>query len=87
MPGTSGVTWSVDPIDGTVNFVHGLPGFCVSIAAVVDGRSVAAVVVSPLHGDVFTATLGGGAHRNDRADPLRRAALARPGRDRDRLRL
>lgn len=64
--GTSGVTWSVDPIDGTVNFVHGIPGFCVSIAAQVDGRSIAAVVVSPLHRDTFTATLGGGAFRNDR---------------------
>ncbi len=62
--GTSGVTWSVDPIDGTVNFVHGLPGFCVSIAAQVDGQSVAGVVVSPLHRDVFEATLGGGATRN-----------------------
>ncbi|WP_254127008.1 inositol monophosphatase family protein [Aquihabitans sp. G128] len=65
--GTSGVTWSIDPIDGTVNFVHGLPGFCVSIAAKVDGRPVAGVVASPLHRDVFTATLGGGAFRNDRA--------------------
>lgn len=65
--GTSGVTWCVDPIDGTVNFVHGLPGFCVSIAAQVDGRSVAGVVVSPLHHDTFEATLGGGATRNARA--------------------
>lgn len=61
VPGTSGVTWCVDPIDGTVNFVHGIPGFCVSIAAQVGGRSVAAVVASPLHGEVFTATIGGGA--------------------------
>jgi myo-inositol-1(or 4)-monophosphatase len=67
--GTSGVQWCVDPIDGTVNFVHGIPGFCVSIAAQVEGRTVAAVVASPLHRDVFTATLGGGAHRNDR--PIR----------------
>ena len=59
--GTSGVSWCVDPIDGTVNFVHGIPGFCVSIAAQIDGCSVAAVVASPLHGEVFTATLGGGA--------------------------
>lgn len=73
-PGTSGVTWCIDPIDGTVNFVHGLPGFCVSIAAQVDGRSVAGVVASPLHRDVFTATLGGGAHRNDR--PIRCASPA-----------
>ncbi len=66
-PGTSGVTWCVDPIDGTVNFVHGLPGFCVSIAAMVDGRAVAGVVHSPLHHDVFTATIGGGAARNGRS--------------------
>ena len=62
--GTSGVTWSIDPIDGTVNFVHGIPGFCVSIAAQVDGRTVAGVVASPLHAEVFTATLGGGARCN-----------------------
>lgn len=69
--GTSGVTWCLDPIDGTVNYVHAMPGFCVSIAAQVPGdhglATVAAVVVSPLHDDVFTATLGGGAFRNDRA--------------------
>ncbi len=65
--GTSGITWCVDPIDGTVNFVHGLPGFCVSIAAQVEGRSVAGVVVSPLHHDTFEATSGGGAARNGRA--------------------
>ncbi len=62
--GSSEVTWWVDPIDGTVNFVHGMPGFNISIAAVVDGRPVAGVVVSPLHHDVFEAHLGGGAFRN-----------------------
>lgn len=67
--GDSGVTWCIDPIDGTVNFVHGQPGFCVSIAASWQGRTVAAVVVSPLHRDTFTATLGGGAHRN--GQPIR----------------
>jgi myo-inositol-1(or 4)-monophosphatase len=72
--GTSGVTWCVDPIDGTVNFVHGIPGFCVSIAAQVDGRSVAAVVASPLHDEVFTATLGGGAACN--GQPIRCAEPA-----------
>lgn len=72
--GTSGVTWCVDPIDGTVNFVHGLPGFCVSIAALVDDRAVAGVVHSPLHRDVFTATVGGGAARNGR--PIRCSAPA-----------
>ncbi len=60
-PGTSGVTWCIDPIDGTVNFVHRLPGFNVSVAALVDGRAVAGIVTSPLSGETFTATLGGGA--------------------------
>ncbi len=72
--GTSGVTWCVDPIDGTVNFVHAIPGFCVSIAAQIDGRSVAAVVASPLHDEVFTATLGGGAACN--GTPIRCAEPA-----------
>ena len=65
--GTSEVTWWVDPIDGTVNFVHGMPGFNISIAAVVDDRPVAGVVVSPLHHDVFEAHIGGGAFRNGQA--------------------
>ena len=76
--GTSGVTWCIDPIDGTVNFVHGIPGFCVSIAAQVEGRSVAAVVASPLHGEVFTATLGDGARCNGR--PIRCAEPASAAR-------
>ena len=74
--GTSGITWSVDPIDGTINYIHGLPGFCVSIAAQVGGRSVAAVVVSPLHRDTFAATLGGGATRNGSAISVSSAASA-----------
>lgn len=65
--GSSDVTWWVDPIDGTVNFVHGMPGFNISIAAVVDDRPVAGVVVSPLHHDVFEAHIGGGAFRNGQA--------------------
>jgi myo-inositol-1(or 4)-monophosphatase len=70
--GTSGVTWSVDPIDGTVNFVHGIAGFNVSIAALVEGTTVAAAVLSPAHRELFTATRGGGAHLDGR--PLRCAS-------------
>lgn len=62
--GTSGVTWVIDPIDGTTNFVYGIPGFNVSVAAEIDGTVVAGVVVDPLHGEVFRAVLGGGATRN-----------------------
>jgi fructose-1,6-bisphosphatase/inositol monophosphatase family enzyme len=65
--GTSGVRWIIDPVDGTTNFVYGYPGFNVSVAAEVDGQIVAGCVVDPLHRDVFCATLGGGATRNDLA--------------------
>ena len=57
----SGVTWVVDPIDGTVNFLYGIPQYAVSVAASVEGRVVAGVVVNVASGECFTATLGGGA--------------------------
>jgi myo-inositol-1(or 4)-monophosphatase len=62
--GTSGVRWIVDPIDGTTNYLYRMPGFAVSVAAEVDGVVVAGVVVDPSHGEVFTATRGGGARCN-----------------------
>jgi len=65
-PGTSGVEWIVDPIDGTTNYLYGYPGFAVSIAAAVHGDIVAGVVVDVMHDDVFTAIRGGGAARNGR---------------------
>ena len=67
--GTSGVRWVVDPIDGTVNFLYGLRGYAVSIAAQVDGATVAGVVLDVPTGDLFTATRGGGAHLSTAADP------------------
>lgn len=60
--GSTGVRWVLDPIDGTVNFVLGLPQFAVSVAAEVDGRVVAGAVCNPATGETFRATLGGGAH-------------------------
>ncbi|MFL6135168.1 MAG: inositol monophosphatase family protein [Nocardioidaceae bacterium] len=62
---TTGVEWVVDPIDGTVNFVYGLPLYAVSIAAAMDGESVAGVVVNVETGEQFTATRGGGAFLAD----------------------
>ncbi|WP_431876843.1 inositol monophosphatase family protein [Amycolatopsis sacchari] len=56
-----GVTWVVDPIDGTVNFLYGLPGFAVSVAAQIGGVSVAGAVVEPVDGRCWTAVRGGGA--------------------------
>jgi myo-inositol-1(or 4)-monophosphatase len=59
--GSSGVRWVVDPIDGTVNYLYDIPTYAVSIAVEYDGRTVAGVVVDAPKGEVFTATLGGGA--------------------------
>ena len=75
-PGTSGVRWIVDPLDGTTNYLYGHAGFAVSIAAEHEGRVVAGAVVDPLHGDAFRATLGGGATRN--GDPVRCSSVDDP---------
>lgn len=58
------VRWIVDPIDGTVNYVYGLPNVGVSVAAEVDGQVVAGVVRNVVTGDEWTAVRGGGAWRN-----------------------
>ncbi len=58
------VRWIVDPIDGTVNYLYGLPHCAVSIAVEVDGEVVAGVVRNIHTGDEWTATLGGGAWRD-----------------------
>jgi myo-inositol-1(or 4)-monophosphatase len=55
------VRWIVDPLDGTVNYMYGLPDFAVSIAAEVDGQIAAGVVHAPERGEVFSAMAGGGA--------------------------
>ena len=62
--GTSGVRWIIDPIDGTVNFVYGHPGYGVSVAAEADGQIVAGAVIDPVLNETFTAHRGGGARRN-----------------------
>jgi len=62
--GTSGVRWIIDPIDGTTNYLYGIPGFSVSIGAEIDGVPAIGAVAVPLHHDLFTATAGGGAFRN-----------------------
>ncbi|MGN6605902.1 MAG: inositol monophosphatase family protein, partial [Jatrophihabitans sp.] len=64
--GTSGVRWVVDPIDGTVNFVLGLPQYAVSVAAEQDGVVVAGAVHNPETDELFTAALGGGGLLGDR---------------------
>lgn len=67
--GTSGVRWIVDPIDGTVNFLYGLPEYAVSIAAEVDGEIVAGVVLDVAKGHCYRGAAGEGATRD--GSPLR----------------
>ena len=70
--GTTGVRWVVDPIDGTTNFLYGLPAYAVSIAAEVDGEVVAGAVLNAATGELWSASAGGGAHLTvPRADPVR----------------
>jgi len=58
------ITWVLDPIDGTVNFVYGIPAYAVSLAAEVDGVVVAGVVRNVVTGEEWTAVRGGGAWRD-----------------------
>ena len=65
-PGTSGVRWIVDPLDGTVNYLYDLGNWAVSVAAEVDGEVVAGVVHMPAAGETFAATRDGGARLDGR---------------------
>jgi myo-inositol-1(or 4)-monophosphatase len=58
--------WIIDPLDGTTNFIHGFPVYCVSIALMVKGRLEQAVIYDPTRNDLFCATRGRGAYLNDR---------------------
>ncbi|MEU1403823.1 inositol monophosphatase family protein [Streptomyces sp. NPDC005728] len=59
--GTSGIRWVIDPLDGTVNYLYGLPTWAVSIAAEQDGETVVGVVAAPMRGETYHAVRGGGA--------------------------
>lgn len=65
--------WIVDPIDGTNNFVNGLPHFAVSVAYVKDGRTQLGVIYNPVSGECFYAERGKGACANGMPLPLRRS--------------
>ncbi len=80
--GSSGLTWVVDPIDGTVNYLYGMPRFATSIAVEDEAGPLVAVVHAPALGETFTAVRGRGAHLDGRAvrvseaDRLDRALVA-----------
>jgi myo-inositol-1(or 4)-monophosphatase len=66
-PGALGrATWVIDPLDGTSNYLHGWPHWCVSIALVENGEPQHAVVFDPLRNELFTASKGAGAQLNER---------------------
>jgi myo-inositol-1(or 4)-monophosphatase len=71
----TGLSWVVDPIDGTVNYLYGYPCYAVSVAAQVDGVSVAGAVADPTSDRMWTASRGGGARLNGR--PLRVSTATR----------
>ncbi len=64
--GASDVVWIIDPLDGTTNFLHGFPHFCVSIGVMIKGKMAHGVVYDPLRDELFTASRGEGAQLNER---------------------
>lgn len=75
--GTSGERWIVDPLDGTTNYAHDYPLFCVSIAYERDGELLAGVVYAPVMAECFAAERGAGATRN--GEPIRVSSIPRLG--------
>ena len=69
--------WYVDPLDGTTNFAHGFPVFCVSLAVEHRGRRIAGVIYDPTRDEMFSAELGAGAHLN--GCPIRVSTTAKLG--------
>ncbi len=67
--GRTDCCWVFDPIDGTINYTHGLPIFCASLALEIDGVPSVAAIYDPMREELFTAELGGGARLN--GEPLR----------------
>ncbi len=74
----AGITFIVDPLDGTTNYLHGFPAYAVSIGAMVDGMLSAAVVVDIPRSECFTAVRNGGAFRDGL--PIRVSTIADPSR-------
>jgi myo-inositol-1(or 4)-monophosphatase len=74
----TGLLFVADPLDGTTNFLHGVPWYAVSVAALVDGEPVAGVVLNAATGELFSATAGGGARRA--GQPIAVSAITDPAR-------
>jgi len=76
--GTSGVNWLVDPIDGTVNFVYGIPQYAVSLAAAANGETLAGFVINVVSGERWGAARGVGAWRSFGGERTQLAAAEPP---------
>ena len=76
MENRSGLVFVTDPLDGTTNFLHGVPWYAVSIAALVDDELLAAAVLNIPNGELFTATKGGGTRLN--GEPVSVSAISTP---------
>jgi myo-inositol-1(or 4)-monophosphatase len=63
----SGIVWVVDPIDGTSNFIRGIPFWCVSLGIVNELQPVAGVIYDPVNGDFYAASIESGARKNGQA--------------------
>lgn len=63
---SSDYRWIIDPIDGTFNFIHGIPHFCISIGIEVKGKIEHGVIFDPIRQEIFSATRGRGAHLNNK---------------------
>jgi myo-inositol-1(or 4)-monophosphatase len=74
----SGVTFVADPLDGTTNYLHDFPWYCVSIAAIVEGEPAAGAILNVPTGELFTATAGGGARRS--GQPIAVSRIDAPAR-------
>mgnify|MGYP001552505415 CR=1 FL=1 len=86
--------WVVDPLDGTLNFLHGIPHFAITVAAEKLGEPIAGIVYDPIRDELFWAEKGQGAHLNERRlrvsgrkrleDAVVATCLPRPGEERQR---
>src|SRR5205807_9344211 len=63
--GSSGVSWYVDPLDGTINYLYGIPHWCVSICCADEQGPLAAAIYDPLRDELFSGMRGAGAWLND----------------------
>ena len=73
--GTSGLCWVMDPLDGTTNFAHGFPWFCVSIGLLVEGALTAGVIFNPVTRELFYGEKGHGAFLNGKKIRVSRTSL------------